>query len=129
MMDELGVFPHNASNCSILIVGDVIYVCTSNGQDWTHNNIPSPNSPSFIALDKKTGKLIGEDDAKIGPHIFHGQWSSPSTGVVNGKQLVFFGGGNGFCYAFDANPVKEGDTDLSEDGLEIRLQSAGTLGH
>jgi len=110
MMDELGVFPHNASNCSILIIGDVIYVCTSNGQDWTHSNIPSPNAPSFIAINKKTGELLGEDDAKIGPHIFHGQWSSPSTGVVNGKQLVFFGGGDGFCYAFDAKPVKEGDS-------------------
>lgn len=110
MMDELGVFPHNASNCSLLIVGDLVYACTSNGQDWTHSNIPSPNSPSFIALNKKTGELAGEDDAGIGPHIFHGQWSSPSTGVVNGKQLIFFGGGNGFCYAFDAKPVKEGDT-------------------
>jgi outer membrane protein assembly factor BamB len=109
MMDELGVFPHNASNCSLLIVDDLIYACTSNGQDWTHSNIPSPLSPSFIALDKKTGELRGEDDAKIGPHIFHGQWSSPSTGKVNGRQLVFFGGGNGFCYAFDAKPVKEGD--------------------
>ncbi|HEY6227114.1 MAG TPA: PQQ-binding-like beta-propeller repeat protein [Verrucomicrobiae bacterium] len=110
MMDELGVFPHNASNCSVLVVGDVVYSCTSNGQDWTHSNIPSPNSPSFIALNKKTGELIGEDDAHIGPKIFHGQWSSPSAGVVNGKQLVFFGGGDGFCYAFDAKPVKEGDT-------------------
>ncbi|HEX4645536.1 MAG TPA: PQQ-binding-like beta-propeller repeat protein, partial [Verrucomicrobiae bacterium] len=110
MMDELGVFPHNASNCSLLIVGDLIYACTSNGQDWTHSNIPSPNSPSFIALNKKTGELAGEDDAHIGPHIFHGQWTSPSTGVVNGRQLVFFGGGDGFCYAFDAKPVKEGDT-------------------
>ncbi|MDQ6631574.1 MAG: PQQ-binding-like beta-propeller repeat protein [Verrucomicrobiota bacterium] len=110
MMDELGVFPHNASNCSVLIVDDLVYACTSNGQDWTHSNIPSPNSPSFIALNKKTGELVGEDDAKIGPRIFHGQWSSPSTGKVNGKQLVFFGGGDGFCYAFDAKPVKEGDT-------------------
>lgn len=109
MMDELGVFPHNASNCSVLVVGDRVYACTSNGQDWTHVNIPSPNSPSFVALDKKTGKLVGEDDAHIGPHIFHGQWSSPSSGQVNGKQLIFFGGGDGFCYAFDANPVKEGD--------------------
>ncbi|MDX1951943.1 MAG: PQQ-binding-like beta-propeller repeat protein [Verrucomicrobiota bacterium] len=105
MMDELGVFPHNASNCSILIVGDLLYACTSNGQDWTHSNIPSPLSPSFIALNKKTGELAGEDDANIGPRIYHGQWSSPSTGVVNGKQLVFFGGGDGFCYAFDAKPV------------------------
>lgn len=113
MMDELGVFPHNASNCSILVVGDVIYVCTSNGQDWTHSNIPSPNSPSFIALDKKTGKLLGEDNACIGPRIFHGQWSSPSTGNVNGKQLVFFGGGDGICYAFDATP-KMGDGSAME---------------
>jgi outer membrane protein assembly factor BamB len=112
MMDELGVYPHNASNGSILIDGDIIYACTSNGQDWTHQNIPSPNSPSFIALDKKTGKLLGEDDAKIGPHIFHGQWSSPSLGVVNGKKQVLFGGGDGWCYAFDPTPVKEGDTGL-----------------
>ena len=87
--------------------------CTSSKRaGLTHSNIPSPNSPSFIALDKpKTGQLLGEDDAKcIGPHILHGQWSSPSTGVVNGKQLIFFGGGEGFCYAFDAKPVKAGDT-------------------
>jgi outer membrane protein assembly factor BamB len=109
MIDELGVFPHNASNCSVLIVDDVVYVCTSNGQDWTHSNIPSPNSPSFIALNKKTGELIGEDDAKIGPRIFHGQWSSPSLAVVNGKKLILFGGGDGYCYAFDPKPVKEGD--------------------
>lgn len=108
MIDELGAFPHNGSNCSIIVVGDVLYVCTSNGQDWTHVNVPSPNSPSFIALDAKTGKLLGEDNAGIGPRIFHGQWTSPSTGVVNGKRLVFFGGGDGVCYALDAEP-KKGD--------------------
>jgi outer membrane protein assembly factor BamB len=110
MIDELGVFPHNASDCAPLVVGDLVYVNTSNGQDWGHSNIPSPNSPSLIALDKRTGELMGEDDAKIGSQIFHGQWSSPSTGVVNGRQLIFFGGGNGICYAFDPKPVKEGDT-------------------
>jgi outer membrane protein assembly factor BamB len=109
MMDELGVFPHNASNCSVLIVDDILYACTSNGQDWTHSNIPSPNSPSFIALNKKTGEFLGEDDAHISQRIFHGQWSSPSTGTVNGKKLVFFGGGDGWCYAFDAKPVKEAE--------------------
>ena len=109
MMDELGVFPHNASNCSILIVDDILYVCTSNGQDWTHSNIPSPNSPSFIAVNKKTGEFLGEDDQKISQRIYHGQWSSPSTGKVNGKNQIYFGGGDGWCYAFDAKPVKEGD--------------------
>jgi outer membrane protein assembly factor BamB len=110
MMDDLGVFPHNASNCSVLIVGDIVYVCTSNGQDWTHSNIPSPNSPSFIALNKKTGEFLGEDDAHISQRIFHGQWSSPSLATVNGKNLIMFGGGDGWCYAFDPKPVKEGDS-------------------
>ena len=110
MIDDLGVFPHNASNSSPLIVGDLVYVCTSNGQDWSHSNIPSPQSPSFVALDKKTGELKGEDDAAIGPRIFHGQWSSASAGLINGKSLVFFGGGDGLCYAFDAKPVKQGDS-------------------
>lgn len=112
MMDELGSFPHNASNGSILVVGDAVFACTSNGQDWTHSNIPSPLTPSLVALDKKTGKLLGEDDAGIGPRIFHGQWSSPSTGTINGKSLVFYGGGDGYVYAFDPKPVKEDDYDL-----------------
>lgn len=112
MMDQLGVFPHNASNSSPLIVGDRVFVCTSNGQDWTHVNIPSPMSPSYIALNKKTGELAGEDDAHIGPRIFHGQWSSPSSAEVNGKTLVFCGGGDGVLYAFDSNPVKDGDANF-----------------
>jgi outer membrane protein assembly factor BamB len=112
MIDELGVFPHNASDGSPLLVGDLLYVNTSNGQDWTHSNIPAPNAPSLIALDKRTGELAGEDDAKVGSRIFHGLWSSPSTGSVNGRQLIFYGGGDGVCYAFDPKPTKEGDTSL-----------------
>ncbi|MBL9139818.1 MAG: PQQ-binding-like beta-propeller repeat protein [Verrucomicrobiales bacterium] len=110
MMDELGVFPHNASNSSPLILGDLVYVCTSNGQDWTHVNIPSPLSPSYIALNKTTGELAGEDDAGIGPKIYHGQWSSPSAGQVNGKWQVYAGGGDGVLYALDAEPKKAEDS-------------------
>ncbi len=112
MMNELGVFPHNASNSSPIVIGDLVYVCTSNGQDWTHVNIPSPLSPSFIAVHKETGKLAGEDDAGISKRIFHGQWSSPSAGVVNGKPVVFFGGGDGFVYAFDPKPVRDEKEDV-----------------
>lgn len=112
MMDELGVFPHNASNSSPLIVDDLVYACTSNGQDWSHVNVPSPLSPSIIAVNKHTGELAGEDDAEIGFRIFHGQWSSPSLGVVNGQKLVLFGGGDGWLYALDPKPV-------DEDGIGI----------
>ena len=110
MMDELGVFPHNASNCSVITLGDRLYTCTSNGQDWTHVNIPSPQSPSFIVLDKNTGEFLAEDDAKIGPNIKHGQWTSPSIGKVNGKDQIYFGGGDGILYAFDPVPHKEDDS-------------------
>jgi len=67
-------------------------------------------APSFIALNKKTGEFLGEDDAQIGPRIYHGQWSSPSTGTVNGKRQGYFGGGDGWLYAFDPIPVKDGDS-------------------
>lgn len=112
MMDELGVFPHNAANCSVIMVDGRLFVCTSNGQDWTHVNVPSPNSPSFISLDPKTGALVGEDNAGIGPRIFHGQWTSPSSGKVNGKSQVYFGGGDGVIYALSATPEKGSGQDI-----------------
>jgi outer membrane protein assembly factor BamB len=104
LMDELGVFPHNASCAAPLIVGNLVYVKTSNGTDWTHSNIPSPFSPSLVALNKYTGELAGEDDAGIGPRMFHADWGSPSAGVVNGRTLIFFGGGDGYCYAVESEP-------------------------
>jgi outer membrane protein assembly factor BamB len=119
MMDELGVFPHNASNCSVLVVDDIVYACTSNGQDWTHSNIPSPNAPSFIALNKNSGAFLGEDDAHISQRIFHGQWSSPSLAVVNGKKLILFGGGDGWCYAFNPVPVQEGKDSFLKTAWKI----------
>lgn len=109
MMDELGVFPHNASNSSVLSIDGKLFVCTSNGQDWTHVNIPSPLSPSFISLDEKSGELLGEDDAGIGPRIFHGQWTSPSAGKIKDQWQVYFGGGDGVLYALNANETKEDD--------------------
>jgi outer membrane protein assembly factor BamB len=108
MIHELGVFPHNASACALLVVGDVVFVNTGNGMDWTHSNVPFPDSPSFVALDRHTGKLLGEDTEKIGKRIFHASWNSPSGGKVNGRQLVFFGGGDGWLYAFDGQPALKG---------------------
>ena len=56
----------------------------------------------LIVLEKHSGRLIASDDAHTGPHLLHGQWSSPSAGKVGGRDLVFLGGGNGVCYAFAA---------------------------
>ena len=75
MMEELGASPHNLSNSSPVSWGDLVYVSTSNGQDESHVNIPSPRAPAIIAVDKKTGKVVWED-ASPGDRILHGQWAA-----------------------------------------------------
>src|ERR1051325_4226250 len=57
MMEEVGSLPHNMANSSPVMFGDLIYVSTSNGQDESHVNIPSPKAPAIIAVNKNTGKL------------------------------------------------------------------------
>jgi len=106
---EHDVWPQDATDCSPLVWGDLVYVCTSNGVDRSHKDIPTPEAPTLLALDRKTGKLAAVDDAKIGPRIFHGEWSSPSLANVDGKALILFGGADGFCYAFDPKPATAPD--------------------
>ncbi len=109
MRKELGVFPHNIASSSVLIVGDLLFCTTSNGQDWSHLNIPAPQAPCIVALNKKDGTLAGEETAGIGKAIKHCNWSSPSKGKVNGKDAVFFGAGDGVLYAFDTTFEKDAD--------------------
>jgi len=99
--------PTDAANCCVLADGDFLYVCTSNGVDqWPSDTsplvVPAPLAPSLIVLEKHTGRLVAMDEEKIGTRLLHGQWSSPSLGVVGGRKLVFFGAGDGRCYAFEA---------------------------
>jgi outer membrane protein assembly factor BamB len=101
MMEELGVFQHNMANSSPTSHGELIFIETSNGQDESHVNIPSPRAPSFIAVNKKTGKVVWED-ASPGNNILHGQWSSPTVGMVGGTLQAFFPGGDGWLYGFNA---------------------------
>ena len=63
MMEEVGSYPHNMSNSSPVIWGDLVFVSTSNGQDESHVHIPSPKAPAIIALNKSTGKLVWEDNS------------------------------------------------------------------
>ena len=99
MIKELGVFPPNmTSNCP-LIVGDTLFVVTANGVDANHINIPAPEAPSFIAVDKKTGKVIWKRNDP-GKNIMHGQWANAAYAVVDGTKMVIFPGGDGVLYAF-----------------------------
>ncbi len=106
MMEELGVLQHNMANSSPVIFENMIYVSTSNGQDESHVNVPSPKSPGVIALDKTTGKLIWEDNPTVGEKILHGQWSSPAVGRVGDTVQVVIGQGDGWVRGFDAKTGK-----------------------
>ncbi|MDA1013404.1 MAG: PQQ-binding-like beta-propeller repeat protein [Planctomycetota bacterium] len=100
MMGELGVSQHNMCSCSVTAAGDILLVNTSNGLDESHINLPAPNAPSFIAINRNTGKLLWTDRSP-GRQILHGQWSSPTYGVLGGQPQAIFGGGNGWVYSFD----------------------------
>ena len=113
MREELGVFPHNVSSCSPLVVGDLLYVSTSNGVDWSHNNIPAPFSPALVALNKTTGELVGEEASQVSERVLHASWSSPAYGDINGTPLIIWGGGDGICYGFEPKPV------VGSEGYEI----------
>ena len=100
MMGDLGVSQHNMCSCSITCVGDRCFVITGNGVDEGHINLPAPNAPSFICLDKNTGKLLWTDKSP-GLNILHGQWSSPCVFEAGGREQVVMGGGDGWLYSFD----------------------------
>jgi outer membrane protein assembly factor BamB len=122
MIKELNVFPHNLATCSPLIVGDTLFVITSNGVDEGHINVPQPEAPSFLAIDKKTGKVkwssnlpskslveAKKNGEKVeiktlinqGKLLMHGQWSNPVYAEPNGKPMIIFPGGDGWIYTFN----------------------------
>lgn len=102
LIARLGVMPHNACNCSVLSDGDLLYVCTGNGVDWTHRRVMNPEAPTLVVLDKRDGTVLAVDDFRLGPNIIHGQWSSPALGVAGGRRLVVQGTGSGWLFAVEA---------------------------
>ena len=109
MILELNTRPEDVANSSVLVHGDLLYVCTTNGIDDPHRRDPKRGAPSLIVLNKKTGKLVAKDDEKIALRVSHGQWSSPASGKVRGKTLIFFAAGDNTCYAFvPVRPAADG---------------------
>jgi outer membrane protein assembly factor BamB len=104
MMKEMGVSQHNMASCSLTGVGDLLFVCTSNGVDYEHNYIPAADAPSFFVMNKNTKDILWTDKSP-GLNILHGQWSSPAYGEFKGVAQVLFAGGDGWLYSF----APEGD--------------------
>jgi outer membrane protein assembly factor BamB len=106
MMEELGSHPHNMANSSVVAWGDMLYLSTSNGQDESHVNIPSPKAPAIIAVNKKTGKVVWEQN-HVGNRILHGQWSSPAVGKAGDVLQAVMGEGDGWVRGYDAMDGKK----------------------
>jgi outer membrane protein assembly factor BamB len=100
MFKELSVAPHNMATCSPVVVGDAVLIETSNGIDEEHENVPHPEAPSFLAVDRNTGKVLWKDSSP-GKNILHGQWASPAAGALGGRLQVVFPGGDGVLYSFE----------------------------
>ena len=99
MRKELGVFPHCMSVGCPIIVGDLLFTVTANGVDDGHINVPAPEAPSFICLNKNTGKLVWKDNSP-GKNILHGQWAQPAYAAGPVPQVIF-PGGDGWIRALD----------------------------
>lgn len=99
MMKELGVHQRHMANSSPVIWEDLVFLHTSNGRG--EEEIPSPKAPSFLAVDKNSGKVVWQDNSP-GDGILRGQWSSPAIGLVEGETQAFFAGGDGWLYGFKA---------------------------
>jgi len=111
MMGNLGVSQHNMCSCSVTCMGDILFVNTSNGLDESHINLPAPNAPSFMAMNRDTGKVLWTDKSP-GTNILHGQWSSPTFAEIGGVSQVIFGGGDGWIYSFAPEGDGKGNSKL-----------------
>jgi outer membrane protein assembly factor BamB len=111
MMKQLGISQHNMCSCSPVAYGDLLFIITGNGVDETHINIPAPQAPSFICLDKNTGEVYWTDNSP-GENIMHGQWSSPAVAELGGVPQALFAGGDGYLYSFKADKGKDGKPEL-----------------
>ena len=130
LIKEFGVHPHNVSHCNVAVDSKRVYAKTSNGVKESHVELASPEAPSFVVLDRKTGKTIWTDNSP-GRNIFHGSWGSPRLATIKGKRQILFPGGDGWLYSFEpggdgqGNPILLWKFDCNPKAAAFRLGGAG----
>ena len=101
LMKELKVFPCYLCACSPLLVGDTLYVVTGNGIDnGPDNKIPAPEAPSFVALNKRDGKILWHKNYP-GAKIIEGQWANAVYAAPGGHPQIIFPGGDDYLYGLE----------------------------
>lgn len=126
MIGTLGVVPRFMTASAPLVAGNVLFTVTSNGPG-EGRKVAAPNAPSFLALDKASGK-VRWSDASPGANLKDGQWGSVGYGVVAGRAQAIFPGGDGWVYSFapetgkllwkfDLNRAPNADTERTQDAI------------
>lgn len=102
---EYGVVPFQASPPAPLVMDDLVFTVTGNGAHGNPAKVDNPETPSFIALNAKTGEVAWKNSSP-GDRIFGGQWGSPAYGVADGQSQIAFPGGDGWLYSFEPKTGK-----------------------
>ena len=92
--------PHFLATSSPLIFGDLVLLCTSQGITAGEEGHANPDAPSFLAVNKATGKVAWKSSLP-GRGILDGQWSSPALGLVDGKPQAIFPSSDGWLYSLN----------------------------
>ena len=116
MRKELGVAQLYMAASAPVVWEDLVFVGTPNGRDSADEKVLAPKAPSFLAVNKNTGKVVWQDNSP-GEGILHGQWASAGLAVVDGVQQAIFPGGDGWLYALQRPNRRE--------ALEVRLEPQG----
>ena len=101
MAEELGVVSHRSGSGGLCVGPDAVFLVTG------HADIDKPELPSFIAIDKRKGRLLWADNSH-GENVLDGQWGTPTYAVLGGISQVLFPGGDGWLYSFDVNGTANG---------------------
>ncbi|MCI0638293.1 MAG: PQQ-binding-like beta-propeller repeat protein [Gemmataceae bacterium] len=122
LMKDYKVVPFHCGGSSPMVVGNLVYVASGNGIDKMSGKVASPKAPSFVALDKNSGKVVWQSNLP-GDKIVEGEWSNPAYAEINGKGQVIFASGDSWIYSFElltgeliwkcnCNPVPRKDDEM-----------------
>jgi outer membrane protein assembly factor BamB len=77
-----------------------IFVTTSNGGGRFLADVPKPEAPNLLCLDKETGKVLWQDHSP-GENILTTQFASPTLAAIAGKMQVIVPQSDGWVRGFD----------------------------
>lgn len=83
-----------------------IFVTTSNGAGQFFADVPKPDAPNLVCLDKETGKVLWQDKSP-GTNILMTQFASPTVATINARAQVIVPQSDGWVRSFDPETGKK----------------------